>query len=86
LNAAHAWFTCYFHPWEMDTGQPVIDELSPLTKLRHYGGIRRFEDKVDHFLQTFTFVPLREAAAQTFGSEVQTVFSRAQVARKRERG
>lgn len=77
-----SWFTCYFHPWEVDPDQPVIHQLSLLTKLRHYGGIARFEKRLDYFLSAFSYVPLREAAEQTFGNEIQKEFAGASITRR----
>jgi polysaccharide deacetylase family protein (PEP-CTERM system associated) len=62
-------FHCYFHPWECDAGQPVFSELSFLTKLRHYGGIKKFESRIERFLQEFTFEPLKAAAQDVFGED-----------------
>jgi len=62
-------FHCYFHPWELDAGQPVFTQLSFATKLRHYGGTEKFEDRIEYFLRAFPFAPLKEVAAQTFGED-----------------
>lgn len=62
-------FHCYFHPWELDAGQPVFTKLSFMTKLRHYGGAETFEKRVEHFLRSFSFAPLSEVALQTFGED-----------------
>lgn len=49
---------CYFHPWELDPDQPVIQSMPWLTRLRHYGGTRQFEGKLRYFLRSFTFTPI----------------------------
>ncbi len=68
------WFTCYFHPWELDAEQPVAGGLPFLTKVRHYGGLSQFEKKIDYFLSRFSFVSLREAARQTLGKQAEALF------------
>ncbi len=61
------WFTCYFHPWEFDPEQPVVNGLSLFSKLRHYGCIRPFEQKAEDLLRLFKFAPFCEAGKQFFG-------------------
>ncbi|MCC6221528.1 MAG: DUF3473 domain-containing protein [Deltaproteobacteria bacterium] len=62
-------FTCYFHPWELDDEQPVVEGVSYLTKVRHYGGIRTLNKKIGHLLTTFEFAPIRSVLQQAFASE-----------------
>lgn len=52
-------FCCYFHPWEIDDGQPRIDEMPWLTSLRHYGGVSRLESRIENFLNSFEFSTIR---------------------------
>lgn len=54
----------YFHPWELDAGQPRVAGLSWLTQFRHYGGTARFESRVESMLKNFSFVPIREAGSK----------------------
>ena len=61
-------FNCYIHPWEVDAAQPRFEQLSFLTKLRHYGGVKTFANTVEHFLRSFKFAPLEEVARSVFGS------------------
>jgi polysaccharide deacetylase family protein (PEP-CTERM system associated) len=63
------WFTCYFHPWELDPDQPFFNNLSFLTKLRHYGCIKTFERKAEQILLSFKFGPCCEAGKQCFGEK-----------------
>ncbi|KAF0221852.1 MAG: polysaccharide [Geobacteraceae bacterium] len=49
----------YFHPWELDPGQPRIK--IPLQKsFRHYVNLHRTEKKVAHLLNRFKFCPVNE--------------------------
>jgi hypothetical protein len=57
---------CYLHPWEIDAGQPHFDELSFLTKIRHYGGIQRLPQRLNRFLETFKFGPLLESGKEIY--------------------
>lgn len=52
--------TFYIHPWEVDTGQPRLD-LPPLTRLRHYGGLERTEERLRRLLDEFRFRPVAES-------------------------
>jgi len=65
----------YFHPWEIDPDQPVI-EAGIKSRLRHYTNLRTMAAKIEHLLGDFQFTTLSEAAAQhpayTTGSAVPT--------------
>jgi len=43
----------YFHPWEIDTGQPRIAGIDAKTRFRHYVNIPRNEDKLRQLLDDF---------------------------------
>lgn len=49
----------YFHPWEVDPGQPRI--AAPLkSRFRHYLNLRRTMGKVGYLLRSLTFAPMAE--------------------------
>lgn len=54
----------YFHPWEMDPGQPVFKELPLRTRLRHYGNTSSFRERLSYFLTRFEFTNFRDIRAQ----------------------
>lgn len=43
----------YFHPWEIDTGQPRIAGISSKTRFRHYVNIGRMEGRLNQLLSDF---------------------------------
>lgn len=43
----------YFHPWEIDTGQPRISGISRKTRFRHYVNIRRMQGRLNRLLDDF---------------------------------
>ena len=43
----------YFHPWEIDTGQPRIAGISGKTRFRHYVNIGRMESRLNKLLSDF---------------------------------
>ncbi len=43
----------YFHPWEIDPGQPRVEAASFKSRLRHYTNIDRMEDKLARLLRAF---------------------------------
>jgi polysaccharide deacetylase family protein (PEP-CTERM system associated) len=49
----------YFHPWEMDPGQPRLAR-SLLSRLRTYAGLSRMAAKTERLLKEFSFRPLTE--------------------------
>jgi polysaccharide deacetylase family protein (PEP-CTERM system associated) len=45
----------YFHPWEMDPGQPRPDGLSAKARFRHYINIGRMEQRVRQLTRDFAW-------------------------------
>jgi polysaccharide deacetylase family protein (PEP-CTERM system associated) len=43
----------YFHPWEIDPGQPRVDRLSMRSRLRHYTGLAHMQGKLARLLRDF---------------------------------
>lgn len=43
----------YFHPWEIDAGQPRIDGIDMKTRFRHYVNIGRMEGRLRSLLADF---------------------------------
>ena len=50
----------YLHPWEMDADQPRLP-VGPLTRIRHYGGVRRVPARVERLLGEFRFTSITRA-------------------------
>jgi len=49
--------TFYIHPWELDDQHPSV-KVTPLTRLRHYTGIRRTRTRLDRLLAEFSFTSI----------------------------
>ncbi len=43
----------YFHPWEVDPGQPRVPGASARSRFRHYVNLNRMQDKLDRLLGDF---------------------------------
>ena len=43
----------YFHPWEIDSEQPVIEGLNRMSKFRHYVNLNKTENKIKKLLKDF---------------------------------
>lgn len=43
----------FFHPWELDAGQPRIERARRTSRLRHYLNIRQMPGKLDSLLAAF---------------------------------
>ena len=67
-------FICYFHPWELDPGQPYYRELPFLTRIRHYTGLARFPATIEYFLNNFSFDSIRGCyvAAELTETKIET--------------
>jgi len=50
----------YFHPWEIDPGQPRMVGASLKSRVRHYVNLNRFEGKLQKLLNDFSWRPMRE--------------------------
>jgi hypothetical protein len=48
----------YFHPWEIDPGQPRLSG-GVKARLRHYFNLTRMEGRIRELLADAPFVPLR---------------------------
>lgn len=45
----------YFHPWEIDPGQPRIGQLSLKSRIRHYTNLGRMEARIGKLLGKFSW-------------------------------
>ncbi len=45
----------YFHPWEVDAGQPRQSGLSARTRFRHYVNLQRMPGRLRHLLRDFAW-------------------------------
>lgn len=61
----------YFHPWEIDPGQPMVDNVSLRTRVRHYVNLERMEGRLHAVLSDIAwdrmdrvFLSDRRTAAQ----------------------
>jgi hypothetical protein len=43
----------YFHPWELDPGQPRQRGVGLKTRVRHYLNLKRMEQRLTRLLQDF---------------------------------
>ena len=51
-------FIFYFHPWELDPGQPKMKNISHLTKFRHYNNLAKTTNRLEKLLTNFNFTPI----------------------------
>lgn len=59
--------TFYIHPWELDPGQPRL-QVSPVTRVRHYTGLRRTEGRIRRLLGEFRFTSIAEGISLREGA------------------
>lgn len=52
----------YFHPWEIDPGQPRI-KTRLKSRFRHYLNLERMEQKIRHLMENLRFSTVRECLA-----------------------
>ncbi len=45
----------YFHPWEIDPGQPYVGNAPIKSRLRHYARLRAMSGKLDRLLRDFAW-------------------------------
>ncbi len=51
--------TFYIHPWELDPAQPRMP-VGWVTRVRHYGGIRRTQPRLERLLSDFRFTTIAQ--------------------------
>lgn len=71
LNAGGQPAIIYLHPWEFDPEQPRIQNVSALSKFRHYVNLSHTEKRLRNLLQEFQFGPMREVFARILDSNVE---------------
>ena len=53
----------YFHPWEIDPGQPRVPDAPLRSRLRHYSRLSAMEGKLERLLQDFHWGRVDEIVA-----------------------
>ena len=54
----------YFHPWEIDPGQPKVPGISLKTRVRHYLNLGRMERRLERLMQDFRWGRMDEVYAK----------------------
>lgn len=52
----------YIHPRDLDAGQPLIEELNMFRRFKSYYGLSKTENKLQRFLQDFSFTDIESAS------------------------
>ncbi|AXB76945.1 XrtA system polysaccharide deacetylase [Novosphingobium sp. P6W] len=60
----------YFHPWEIDPGQPRVANASMRSRLRHYTNLGVMADKLGRLIGDFRWGRMDELAAREAGRTV----------------
>lgn len=63
----------YFHPWEIDTGQPRIAGISRKTRFRHYVNIDRMQGRLNQLLDDFKWGRMDHIFLDKFAKHVAIV-------------
>jgi len=71
LNREGIHAVCLFHPWELDTGQPMIEDISIAQRIIHYSARSRLERKLRRLLEEFRFASVREVFFKNSGVGTQ---------------
>ena len=58
----------YFHPWEIDPGQPRAEGAGRLSRFRHYVGLRETEARLVRLLRDFRWGRMDGVFAATIGA------------------
>jgi polysaccharide deacetylase family protein (PEP-CTERM system associated) len=51
-------FIFYFHPWEIDPGQPRINNACAKSRFRHYLNLKKTRSRLEKLLNDFSFQPI----------------------------
>jgi hypothetical protein len=60
LKGTNQPYNFYFHPWEIDVGQPRIENAPLKSKLRHYINLQAMEKKLVKLMQDYNWSSMRE--------------------------
>ena len=71
INNKDRWFATYLHPWELDTRQPKFDELPLARRIRHYGNVDSFKERLSYYLSRFSFSSFAQVAGPIFDGSQQ---------------
>ena len=52
-------FIFYLHPWEVDPDQPRMQNISLLSRFRHYNNLSKTASRLHKLLSDFQFGPIR---------------------------
>ena len=58
VERRHAPLVMYFHIWELDTDQPVINAASWIQRIRHYRNLAGMPDRIRYFLERYAFTSI----------------------------
>lgn len=58
-------FIFYLHPWELDPGQPRMENAALKSRLRHYLNLGKTRDRLARLLDDFRFAAVRDVIAGT---------------------
>ena len=59
----------YFHPWELDAGQPRIHDASRVARFRHYVNIPAMPQRLGHLLRDFAWARVDRVFADILASD-----------------
>lgn len=59
----------YFHPWEVDPGQPEVPEAGRLSRFRHRTGLGSMAGRLERLLRDFAWGRMDEVFAAAIGGE-----------------
>jgi len=68
ILASGAPYVFYIHPWEIDPGQPRMDGVGRINRLRHYLNLERCEARFSALLAEFTWTSLGSLLEQWRGA------------------
>lgn len=61
----------YFHPWEIDADQPVIEGVGWKSRLRHYTNLAGMRSRLERILRAFAWDRMDRVFAGLLGAEPQ---------------
>ncbi len=64
VNAEQRPAILYFHPWEIDPGQPRVANAPIKSKLRHYTNLSVMADKLRRLIKDFEWTTVSQVAAE----------------------